>query len=617
MIFLDTWLQLNQLNLACEHNVLKLSKILYFQFFLFFALSVSYATTIQGIKNPEILNLVKSQISNWEDFSSDSISTKFKLNRDKKIIKKLLASYGYLDAEIEPKQKNEKIIFDIKLNERYKFDDVLLIYVDQREYRSGLKVGQVFDLINIDYDTYTDTKQLADGRDKIEDFLKKRGFAFVTIKPPKIEKDEKEKKLKAVYEITLNGKTIIDKTIINIKSKKDPKLLEPFVKNRVSWKDGDFYDLQEITDVKSSLMSSGIFSGIDIKLSDPIPDKKDAKISHTTITIDIEEALLRDVSAGVKYGTSEKAGILLSWTHYNIDGRGSKLSLLADIAKESRASRIKYDMYDIFYKKQRLTNQVFYLKEDVSAYDVSKVGAESILWQTFGQKFNLGAGICCEKSKTKDKIDTTHLRFNAIGTPVGLSFDTTDEYLDPQKGLRCFCMATPYFGNLTNLTVFSGKTSLYLPIKKNSFKNSAVIAIYSKFGSIFRNRSHKVPRDKLFFSGGANSVRGYGYQKIGEINDNKKPLGGESVFEIGVEPRFRVSDNVGIVAFWEGGNVYSSNMPHPWKKMLFGYGFGIRYYTPLGPIRLDLAFPTKRRKTSSGKKIDSMFNVYISIGQAF
>lgn len=597
--------------------VLKLLKILYFQAFLFLVLSVSYATTIRGISNSEILNLIKSQISNWEDFSNDSISTKFKLKKDKKIIKDLLASYGYFDATVDPKQKNGKIIFHIKLNERYKFDDVLLIYVDHRKYRSGLKVGQVFDLINIEFDTYTDTKQLADGRDKIENFLKKRGFAFVKITPPKIETDKKDKKIKAVYEIILNGKTIIDKTIVNIKSKKDPKLLESFVKNRISWKNGDVYDFQKIIDTKEDLMSSGIFSGIDIKLSNPVLDEKDEKISHTTLTMDIEEALLRDVSAGVKYGTSEKAGILFSWTHYNIDGKGSKLSLLADIAKESRISKIKYDIYDVFYKKQKLANQIFYLKEDVSAYDVSKIGAESILWQTFGQKFQLGAGLCFEKSKTKDKVDTTHLKFNAFGTPIGLNFDTTDEYLDPQKGLRCFCMTTPYFGNLTNITVFSGKASLYLPIRKNSFKNSMVLAIYSKFGSIFRNKNHKVPRDKLFFSGGANSVRGYGYQKIGEVNDDKKPLGGESVFEIGIEPRFRISDDVGLVAFWEGGNVYASNIARPWKKLLFGYGVGVRYYTPLGPIRLDVAFPTKRRKTASGKMIDSLFNVYISIGQAF
>jgi translocation and assembly module TamA len=136
-------------------------------------------------------------------------------------------------------------------------------------------------------------------------------------------------------------------------------------------------------------------------------------------------------------------------------------------------------------------------------------------------------------------------------------------------------------------------------------------------GSILRNKKHIVPRDKLFFAGGNNSVRGYEYQMLGEVNDKKKPKGGESLFEVGIEPRLRISDDIGVVAFFEGGNVYSSNTPKPLKKLLFGYGVGGRYYTPLGPIRLDVAFPTKLRKTKSGKRIDSRFILYISVGQAF
>jgi len=572
---------------------------------------------VRGLENPDIIRLIKSQISDWKNFSKDSISAKFKLSQDKYAIKKILNSFCYFDAKIKNSFENRKVTFDITPNERYKFDEVLLIYKDQREYRSGLKIGQVFDLINIQYDSYTDTKQLTDAKDKIEEYLKKQGFAFVSIKDLKIEIDRKNKKIKAIYEIILNGKTVIDNTIINIKSKKDPELLKPFVKNRITWKNGDIFDQQKLDDLKEDLMASGIFSGISINLTPPKFLHNDLKTSHTTIMINIEEGLLRDIAAGVKYGSSEKAGILFSWKHYNIDGKGSGLSVLADIAKVSRNIRTKYEVYDLFYKKQKLTNQVFYLKEDVDPYNATKIGIESILWQRFGKSFNLGAGVCGESSKTKDKIDLENTKFKAFGVPIGINFDTTENFLDPQKGIRCSAMLTPYFGNLTNITIFSGKASVYFPFRKNSFKNSMVFAAYSKFGSIFRNKTHKIPRDKFFFSGGANSIRGYGYQKVGPVNNNKIPLGGESVFEFGLEPRFKLSDNVGLIAFWEGGNVFSTKMPNPLKKLLFGYGMGIRYYTPLGPIRLDIALPTSRRKTTEGKKIDSLFNIYISIGQAF
>ena len=614
---------------------MNLFRILIFQFCVIFAISVCHAATVTGIKDPEVLDLVKSQLSDWSDVSENSISSEFKMHRDCRVMRELLASYGYFDTEISSRQKGEKIFFDVKLNERYKFDDVRIVYIDQKNYRSGLKVGQVFDLIGIPFDSYTDTKQLSVGGDKIADFLKDRGFAFVKVHTPKVVKDKSSKKIKAVYEVELNGQTIIDKTIINIKSKKDPKLLEPFIRNRISWKDGEIYDRQKIDNLKNDLMSSRIFSGVTAKLSDPIKDTKSPHLVHVTITLDIEEALLRDIAAGLKYGSSEKFGILLSWTHYNIDGKGSSLSATLDATKKDRNLRFKYDIPDIFYKKQRLSNQVYYKKENVSSYDVTTIGAESMLWQTFGMKFNAGVGVCIEESETTDKTtkteksDTTsdatkktssnndESEFNAVGFPIGLSFDTTEEYLDPQQGIRCRAMITPYVGNLTDITVFTGKASIYLPFKKNDFQNLIVLAIYSKYGSIFSKKRSKIPRNKLFFSGGGNSVRGYGYQKLGPVDDNKKPLGGESVFEIGVEPRFRISENLGLVAFVEGGNVYSRKMTNPVKKLLFGYGVGVRYYTPFGPIRVDVAFPSKIRKTKSGKKIDSMFNLYISVGQAF
>lgn len=592
---------------------------------LFTLLSVCFiefaeGSKIKGVNNPEVLSILNSQFKSSKKYNSESIANKFRIENETKSIKIILHSFGYFDSEIKPVIEKNDVTYYIKLNERYKFNDVLVTYIDNKNYRSGLKIGQAFELINIDFDSYTDTKQLADGCSKIKDFLEERGFAFVVVNEPNLTIDKKKKKIKAIYEITLNGKTIIDKTVINIKCKKDPELLKPFVKNRIPWKDGDVYNIQKINILKDDLINYGIFSGIDISLSDPTPDSKDPKISHTVLTVNLEEALLRDVAAGVKYGTSEKAGVLFSWTHYNVDGKGSKFSAILDASKNTKIAKLKYSIYDIFYKKQELANQVFHAKEDVAAYDVTKIGAESILWQTIGarNKLKVGLGACYERSKTKDKIEPEdkRIKFNAFGIPLGINFDTTDSFLDPQKGIRCSGMMTPYFGNLKNITILTGKASIYVPIKKNAFKNSVVLAFYSKIGSIVRKTENVVPRDKLFFSGGANSVRGYGYQKIGEINSNKKPLGGESMFELGIEPRFRVSDNVGLAVFFEGGNVYSSNMPKLMKKIMWGYGLGMRYYTPLGPLRLDLAFPTKRRKVD-GKKVDSMFNVYISVGQAF
>jgi translocation and assembly module TamA len=594
-----------------------------------------YDVVIQGIPKAEISKLAAAQVTcPWgkKNLSGDPEADHFRLSKDVSLIRTVLHSFGYFDAEITVAVENRKIIFRVTLNERYKLDGVVFVYAE-KDYDSNLSPVRQLEIGHLNSNSYIDTKELADAGERIDNYFESIGYAFVHVEPPILEVDKARKKIIAIYRINLCGKTIIDKTILKIKSSKAPKLLEPFVRNRILWSDGQIYDAKKIEDTKTDLMDTGIFAVVDVTLTDRVQDVKDPGICHTTSIVSIEEAPLRDISVGVKYGTSEKIGAFLSWTHYNVDGKGSRFSTTLDLSKNTKIGRLKYNNFDTFGKNQELASQVFYMKENVPTYNVSKIGCESILWQRFSRGLKIGAGACSEYSTTQDNIidilaekgddkppvsNHEKIRFRAIGTPIGIQFSTTDNFLDPQSGVCCSGMITPYFSNLQTLTILNGKISSYLPVMKSSFRNTIIIASYVKFGSIIRNTKSLIPRDKLFFAGGANSIRGYGYQKIGEHSADNKPLGGESVFEFGIEPRYRISENFGIAIFVEGGNVYSSKLPKPFSKTMFGYGCGVRYYTPLGPIRLDLAFPVKRRKTADGSKhLDSRLNVYLSIGQAF
>ncbi len=78
------------------------------------------------------------------------------------------------------------------------------------------------------------------------------------------------------------------------------------------------------------------------------------------------------------------------------------------------------------------------------------------------------------------------------------------------------------------------------------------------------------------------------------------------------EARLRMTETIGLVGFYEVGNVYSSPVPQFNHKQLQSVGAGVRYHTPVGPIRFDLAFPLNKRK-----KVDNSVQAYISIGQSF
>jgi translocation and assembly module TamA len=137
-----------------------------------------------------------------------------------------------------------------------------------------------------------------------------------------------------------------------------------------------------------------------------------------------------------------------------------------------------------------------------------------------------------------------------------------------------------------------------------------VLAGFGAFGSIFGASRDEVPADKRLYAGGAGSVRGYAYQRAGPLGPADVPLGGISSLELGLEFRYRITDTLGIAPFVEGGNVYPHSLPDS-LKLLYGGGIGLRYYTLIGPIRVDLATPFERRPG------DAAIQFYISIGQAF
>jgi translocation and assembly module TamA len=89
-------------------------------------------------------------------------------------------------------------------------------------------------------------------------------------------------------------------------------------------------------------------------------------------------------------------------------------------------------------------------------------------------------------------------------------------------------------------------------------------------------------------------------------------VGGRSLALSSVELRLKLTERIGLVGFLDGGNVYESSYPDFSTPFLWGTGVGLRYYSPVGPFRLDVAFPLDKRPG-----IDDSFQIYVSLGQAF
>ena len=179
------------------------------------------------------------------------------------------------------------------------------------------------------------------------------------------------------------------------------------------------------------------------------------------------------------------------------------------------------------------------------------------------------------------------------------------------EGRRFALGFTPFYDTISaDIWFFKGYGS-YNHYLQLSEKPCLVLAGHTALGATFGAERSEIPADQRFYAGGAGSIRGYEYQSVGPLR-NQDPTGGRSLFELSFEFRLKLTEKIGLAAFVDGGSVFTSSVPDFSEKIRWGTGGGVRYYTPIGPLRLDVGVPLNRRKD-----IDDAFQIYVSLGQAF
>ncbi len=129
-------------------------------------------------------------------------------------------------------------------------------------------------------------------------------------------------------------------------------------------------------------------------------------------------------------------------------------------------------------------------------------------------------------------------------------------------------------------------------------------------GRAFGQPAANTHPEYLFYSGGGGTVRGHPYQSLSIDAGGGDTIGGRAFLGLSGEVRYKINDSFGAVAFVDGGWLGAENFFDAGSGSHIGAGLGVRYYTGLGPIRLDVAAPV-RGGTGKGLQI------YLGIGQAF
>lgn len=376
-----------------------------------------------------------------------------------------------------------------------------------------------------------------------------------------------------------------------------------FVERRITWHQGAPYDSAAVERTRQALVGTGLFNAVSINHA----DRTDAA-GALAMTVTATEGPPRSVGAGVGYNTNLGLGTRAFWQHRNLFGEGEQLNVAASVAQRQLGLSTDFRRPDFLLTGQDLLAGAEFFDQTTDAYH-SRIGRlYTGLEERQFPPFTFGGALAVERAYINDSdLNENYMLFSV---PLYVRRDTTDNLLDPTQGSRQALTITPYYGlSALSPDFVSSRIETRFYQAMNGNKN-LVFAEYGALGSIVGASLARIPVTKRLYAGGAGSVRGFAYQRAGPLDSADRPTGGRSSLEFGGEFRYRFAESFGIVPFFDAGNVYPSSFPNG-GKLFYSAGLGFRYYTAIGPVRLDFAFPIDRRPS------DAALQFYISIGQAF
>ena len=524
---------------------------------------------------------------------------------DADLLAELLRSHGYYDAVVDPRvaTRDGRVLVTLEADpgELYHFAAVevrgLQGAPEQAEalrQAFGVKAHDPVDAAAVNAGTTALRTRIGQG-----------GFPFAKVPEPEVVVDHDSRTATLVLNVDPGGARRYGRVIVP-----DGAIFSArHIQEMARFKPGQPFEASDMDDLRRALIATGLVSSVSVR---PQPG---AEPGIVDIAVTVERAPPRTIAGELGYGTGEGARAAVSWQHRNFFPPEGGLTLRTVIGTREQSAAASFRRNNFRKRDHVLTADISLSHLDQPGYEARTflIGA-GIERQTniiFQKKWTWSAGINLLASNEKGAIgsltDTTRRTYLIGALPGTLSYDGSDNLLDPTRGFRLAGRLSPEL-SLQNGAFGYARVQIdasgYQPVG-----DRVVLAGRIRLGSIVGASADRIAPSRRFFAGGGGSVRGFGYQAIGPRDANNNPTGGRSLAEFGAEARIRFGD-FGIVPFLDGGNIYRTEYPD-FSSFRFGAGLGVRYHSSFGPIRVDVGTPINRQKG------DSRITVFVSLGQAF
>ena len=508
------------------------------------------------------------------------------LNEDVARLEAFYHNNGYIQTKIgEPKVefKENHIEITIKIMEGVQFK-VGKVYI-----KGDLVMAEekIMEKIKISNQEFFNRRIVHNDVILLKDIYSDEGYAYAEIFP-RTEKDFDKLVVNITFDIKKGKQVYFEEIIISGNTKTRDKVIRRQLK----------------------VYEQELFSGVRLKRSirnlyrlDYFKDVKVNTLKGSTddkmvLKIDITEKPTGTFSFGGGYSTTEKAFATASISQKNLFGRGHILDVngkWGDVTKKYSLGFTEPWLFDI---PLSAGIKIYDWEYEYDAYDKqSRGGIFKLGYPVFDytrgyisfsyDKANIEI---TEEEETPQSIvdlveDVGDENIITKSTTAELRYDSRDRIFNPTRGSD-HSMIVEYagFGGDIGFTKYTANTGWYIPLFKDF-----VGFVHAKGGYVRENSDGKLPDYERFFLGGINSLRGFDWEDLSPKDKDGNSIGGDKFVQFNVElliPLFKDAGIAGVI-FFDTGDVYDNDEDIDLGELRESAGFGFRWYSPVGPIRIE------------------------------
>jgi outer membrane protein insertion porin family len=382
------------------------------------------------------------------------------------------------------------------------------------------------------------------------------------------------------------------------------------VARELSFQSGEIIRYSQLLQSQRHLYLTGLFESVFVR---PIPSSKGDSTTKNVL-IELKEKPSSEFSIMIGYGSIEKIRSRIELTTSNLSGtaRQAGTALEANFIKQGISGSFTEPW--TFGTRWRTDINLFGELRQEPGYETQTLGARLTLGRRIGFHLTVAASYRFENT---DITDVTALAYPKDLDPrvrslaLSITHDSRDNLFDTQSGTY-IDWTNELAGSFLQGSNTFARSVVTLKFFKQIGQESIIGSAFEIGWMDFFGASEEIPLNERFYTGGPTSLRGFGYQLVGPLDERGNPLGGQfkivwNLFEL----RRAIYRLLGAATFVDIGNVWTDIDAFRLRNLRPTIGIGLRLNSPIGIVRLDYGVNTDRKGTESKGKL------FLGMGQAF